>query len=192
MPVLTHKSLSETFSNDDFPTETWIRKTEEIHCQFDYKLGELLGEGAGGKVYFAEAFHPETKGFVGKIALKVISKSKIEQHRNYKKYLILEKRVQSEIKSNFVIKFIESFQSKSNCFIAFEFASGGTVSSLVRTKRRKSIEDNLEECVRFIAACVLLGLKSIHGSNFVYRDLKPANLLIIDNGYVKLSDFGLS
>lgn len=122
----------------------------------------------------------------------MISKSKIEQQRNYKKYLILEKRVQSEIKSNFVIKFIESFQSKSNCFISFEFASGGTVSTMIRTKRRKSIEDNLEECVRFIAACVLLGLKSIHESNFVYRDLKPANLLIIDNGYVKLSDFGLS
>lgn len=139
LPVLSHKSLSETFSNDEFPTETWIRKTEEVHCQFDYKLGELLGEGAGGKVYFAEAFHPQTKEFAGKIALKVISKSKIEQQRNYKKYLILEKRVQSEIKSNFVIKFIESFQSKSNCFIAFEFASGGTVCTLVRTKRRKCI-----------------------------------------------------
>lgn len=46
--------------------------------------------------------------------------------------------------------------------------------------------------MRFIAACVLLGLQSIHASNFVYRDLKPANLLIINNGYVKLSDFGLS
>ena len=61
LPVLNHKSFSETFSNDEFPTETWIRQTEDIHCQFDYKLGDLLGEGAGGKVYFAEAFHPKTK-----------------------------------------------------------------------------------------------------------------------------------
>jgi hypothetical protein len=35
----------------------WIRKTEDVHCEFDYKLGKLLGQGASGKVYLAEAYH---------------------------------------------------------------------------------------------------------------------------------------
>ena len=89
-----------------------------------------------------------------KCAIKVLSKSKLEQQRNYKKYLILEKRVQSEVKSNFIVKFVESFQSKSNCFISLEFAEGGTVSTYLNSKRRKLIESTLGEVVQFIIACV--------------------------------------
>lgn len=49
----------------------------------------LLGQGAGGKVYLAEAIDPESKNNIGKVALKILPKSKLEQKRNYKKYLIL-------------------------------------------------------------------------------------------------------
>jgi hypothetical protein len=55
----------------------WIRKTEHIHCEFDYKLGELLGQGAGGKVYLAEVYRPDDKKLIGKVALKILSKSKM-------------------------------------------------------------------------------------------------------------------
>lgn len=89
MPVLKHKTISETTSSEEFSAEMWIRKTEDIHSKFDYKLISLLGQGAGGKVYLAEAENPEDKKSQGKVALKILSKSKLEQQRNYKKYLIL-------------------------------------------------------------------------------------------------------
>ena len=108
-----------------------------------------------------------------KCALKVLSKSKLEQQQNYKKYLILEKRVQSEVKSNFIVKFLESFQSKSHCFIALEFAEWGSLGSCLGILRRNHTETKLTEVPRFIAGCVVLGLRSLHSHNFVYRDLKP-------------------
>ena len=46
--------------------------------------------------------------------------------------------------------------------------------------------------MRFILACIVLGLEYLHERNIVYNDLKPENLLIFNDGYVKLTDFGLS
>ena len=41
-------------------------------------------------------------------------------------------------------------------------------------------------------ACVVCGLEELHQKKIIYRDLKPENILIFENGYVKLSDFGLA
>jgi serine/threonine protein kinase len=46
--------------------------------------------------------------------------------------------------------------------------------------------------VQFILACVILGLEELHNSDIAYMDLKPENLLVFENGYVKLTDFALS
>jgi serine/threonine protein kinase len=49
-----------------------------------------------------------------------------------------------------------------------------------------------EKAVRFILACLILGMEQLHKKNIMYRDLKPENVLIFDDGYVKLTDFGLA
>jgi len=49
-----------------------------------------------------------------------------------------------------------------------------------------------EEAIRFIIGCVILGLEELHERQIVYNDLKPENVLVFEDGYVKLSDFGLS
>ncbi|CBY38063.1 unnamed protein product [Oikopleura dioica] len=50
----------------------------------------------------------------------------------------------------------------------------------------------LEPQVRFYAAEVTLGLKHMHERNIVYRDLKPANILLCESGHAKISDLGLA
>jgi serine/threonine protein kinase len=58
--------------------------------------------------------------------------------------------------------------------------------------REAIFREMAEVPIRFILGCVILGLEALHLKNICYNDLKPENLLIFEDGYVKLSDFGLS
>ena len=49
-----------------------------------------------------------------------------------------------------------------------------------------------EQAAKFYAANVLLALDALHSNNVVYGDLKPENILVDRDGYIKLTDFGLS
>ena len=48
------------------------------------------------------------------------------------------------------------------------------------------------EASRYYAARTLLGLKALHDRDFVYRDVKPENMLVDEHGRVRLSDLGLA
>ncbi len=48
-----------------------------------------------------------------------------------------------------------------------------------------------EEETRFYIAETVLGIASIHSHGYIHRDIKPDNLLLTQDGHVKLSDFGL-
>jgi len=75
-----------------------------------------------------------------------------------------------------------------------EWAEEGDVYSLIKPgSRRKDIFRHIgEPAVRFILACVILGLEVLHSQGIIYYDLKPENMLVFKDGYVKLTDFGLS
>ena len=75
-----------------------------------------------------------------------------------------------------------------------EWAQGGDVQSFLKegSERKKQFLMNKEESIRFILGCVILGLEYLHSKNIVYSDLKSSNILVFDDGYVKLADFGVS
>lgn len=48
-----------------------------------------------------------------------------------------------------------------------------------------------EEQSKFYIAEIILAIDSVHKMNYIHRDLKPDNILIGQDGHIKLSDFGL-
>ena len=75
-----------------------------------------------------------------------------------------------------------------------EWAQGGDVQTFLKegSERKKMYLLNKEESLRFILGCAILGLEHLHSKNIVFSDLKPSNILIFEDGYAKLADFGVS
>ena len=67
------------------------------------------------------------------------------------------------------------------------FVRGGDIFNLLST-----IGTLTEEAVKFIAAQLTMALGYLHSHHIVYRDLKLENILINDDGYICLVDFGIS
>lgn len=75
-----------------------------------------------------------------------------------------------------------------------EWAPGGDTYTLINeaSPRLNDFKKAGEDAVRFILGCLILGMEYLHSNNIMYRDLKPENVLIFENGYTKLTDFGLA
>ena len=95
--------------------------------------------------------------------------------------------MQENIRHPFIVKMDYAFQSDSKLFFVLEYCPGGELffylSQIGRFK---------EDAARFYASNILLALHHLHSQNILYRDLKPENVLVSHDGYVKIADFGLS
>ncbi len=68
-----------------------------------------------------------------------------------------------------------------------EFMKGGELFQHLRKLKKFS-----EKQTKFITACLILAIGHLHNNDYIYRDLKPENVLLDRNGYAKLTDFGLA
>jgi serine/threonine protein kinase len=68
-----------------------------------------------------------------------------------------------------------------------DYCPGGELFNLLNKKEKLS-----EEETKFYVANIVLAFEELHTQDIIYRDLKPENLLIDADGYLKVTDFGLS
>jgi len=72
-------------------------------------------------------------------------------------------------------------------YLLLEFVGGGELFTYMKTEGKFELDP-----ARFYAAQVVSMFESLHSKDIVYRDLKPENLLVTPNGYLKLVDFGFA
>ena len=147
----------------------------------DFNILTRLGKGYYGTVFLVE--HKATGGIY---ALKEMKK----------KFLVDEERANSAqierdvmIRSHhpFIVSMHFAFQSKSKVFIGMEYLTGGQLFRLVQAKYNINVQQ-----LMFYIAEIALALDYLHSIGVVYRDLKLENVLICNDGHIKLTDFGLS
>lgn len=81
---------------------------------------------------------------------------------------------------DFIVSLVMSFQDQWYIYFVLEYAGGGDTYSLIKKSSPKfpAFAKLGEAGVRFIAGCVILGLEYVHKNNYMYRDLKPENVMI--------------
>jgi len=87
----------------------------------------------------------------------------------------------------FIIKLSYAFQNDRKLFFVLEYCPGGELFYLLQKKKVFT-----EEQAKFYAAQIVLAMECVHENNVIYRDLKPENVLIDGQGYIRITDFGLS
>ncbi len=146
----------------------------------------VLGRGQYGKVFLAH-FRPTGRYYAVKAIKKeyLISSKTIQTVFTEKKIFEIIKSQRN--KSPFLVKMFTCFQTVENIFFAIEYAGGGDlVTNLMKEKAYS------EKRACFYAACITLALKFLHENLILYRDLKLDNCLIGLDGYLKITDFGIS
>ena len=87
----------------------------------------------------------------------------------------------------FIVNMVCSFQDYENLYLVMDLLTGGDLRYHLCKIRHFS-----EEETKFFIACLLLGLEYIHGNNIIHRDIKPENLVSDENGYIRITDFGVA
>ena len=150
-----------------------------------------IGHGAFGSVY--KAVHNSTKKTY---AIKIIDYSKDNNKENNNIINFNYMSVQQETSimklvsdSKYIVKYYGSyFSRKSNTlWLILEYCSSGSANDLMFSMNRTFSEVELAT----IMEMVLQGLALMHKKNLIHRDIKGANILLSEDGYAKLGDFGV-
>jgi serine/threonine protein kinase len=146
----------------------------------DFTRISMIGRGTYGKVMLVRK-NDDKRLF----AMKAMSKKMLQDYGQIEQTKT-ERNVLLQTVHPFLVGAHYTFQSETKLFLVLDYVPGGELFLRLKQEQRFS-----EQRSRLYAAEILLGLGHLHSLGFVYRDLKPENVLVDANGHLKLTDFGL-
>ncbi|KAI3642169.1 hypothetical protein MP228_011724 [Amoeboaphelidium protococcarum] len=156
-------------------------KKTKMPCIQDFEIVKPISKGAFGRVYVAK------KKLTGDLyAMKILKKEDMIR-KNMVHHVLAERKVLSLSNAPFVVKLFYAFQSKHYLYLVMEYVVGGDLSSLLHNLGRFP-----EEMAKVYAGEAVVALQYLHSNGIIHRDIKPDNMLITQDGHLKLTDFGLA
>ena len=101
--------------------------------------------------------------------------------------IITENNILKKIRHPLIANLYYSFQDKDSLFLILDYLPGGNLRYYLSNKTNFN-----ENQIKFIISNIILAIEYIHNCHILHRDLKPENLLFDKEGYIHITDFGIS
>ena len=145
-----------------------------------YEILEKLGEGGMGVVYKARDTHLDRF-----VALKVLPPERVADPERKRRF-VQEAKAASALNHPNIITIHDITQESGIDFIAMEYVPGKTLDELIPRKGMR-----LNRALK-VAVQIAEALAAAHAAGIIHRDLKPGNVMVTEDGRVKVLDFGLA
>ena len=146
---------------------------------------------------FSDIYFCTDKNTSKEYALKIVKTNKMTDVK-IASLLLGEVRIMLELNASpFAIMIKDYFVYKNDLCLVLEYCNGGDLDNYVRKMRRKKQELSVNE-LKLIAWNIACGLYEMHKRNMMHRDIKPKNILAVNDPHtealidIKLCDYGLS
>ncbi len=147
----------------------------------NYVLLDLLGRGGMGSVFLARH-----RTMNRRVALKVVSKQVGKDPASLARFLAEARLIASLDHSN-IVQAYDVDKESDRFYIVMEYIEGQDLEAIVQEHGLFGFEE-VADCVRQAAE----GLAHAHGRNMIHCDIKPSNLLLSDQGTIKILDMGMA
>merc|ERR1712228_1164808 len=159
-----------------------IGKNDDNICKLkDFKIVGILGRGAFGTVKLVTD-PASSKSY----ALKAIRKNQVVE-MGQQSHILNEKKVMSLLDNPFLVNMLATYKDEYRVYFLLDACLGGELFTILRKMRSFD-----EPTARFYASCVIEAFDYMHRIDCIYRDLKPENLVLTNQGYLKVTDFGFA
>jgi predicted Ser/Thr protein kinase len=149
-----------------------------------FEIEKELGSGAMGMVYRAK-FHRDD-GRVVPVALKVVALNLLGNEGAMARFE-REASILKQLRHPHIVKLIATGRWRGTPFIAMEYIDGEPLDRVLARRGRLSWEEVVSYGRQLCDA-----LQYAHEKGIIHRDLKPSNLMILKDGTLKLTDFGIA
>ena len=165
-----------------------MQQTEKTLIRNRYKIEKVLDQGGFGIAYLAEDTSLCQKVVLKKYCFRESeSGKKTTSHEKGKKDFLRETRILSSLSDvSAVVRVLDYFEEDGDAYIVMEYVIGITLRKYVENHIEPM---NFEQAWEFLLP-VINALEKVHEKNLIHRDVNPDNIIVWEDGTLKLIDFG--
>jgi len=146
-----------------------------------YQIIRLIGEGGMANVYLAQDTILDRK-----VAVKILRGDLADDEKFVRRFQ-REAISASSLSHPNIVEMYDVGEDDGKYFIVMEYIDGRTLKSLVKRRGALTLEEVVDIMLQLTSA-----IAHAHNGYIIHRDIKPQNVLILDDGRVKITDFGIA